>query len=239
MWSNWTGTVCLIELLPPVSWVVAGAPALTGALSHLVEKVLGCFLFFWGLQYLLFWLDCGFWWCFCGWIMPCANYFFFTSWICLPQIKTVTSVFSALLLLPSPSLRRCDYVPPLSTSDLKSLCVHSVCARWVFGDCVVIWAALCCILCGTIHGQCLQMNASIHKCSLSISCSPWCLVVVFSCSLRGEKKAIKMGQKHAGTQVVYLENKKRNKRKWCLQSTHSLFEQSQPNFPSLGCFFIP
>lgn len=56
------------------------------------------------------------------------------------------------------------------------------------------------------------MNASIHNYSFSISCSPGCLVVVFSSSLLGEKKAIKTGQKQDGrTQEEYLqkEGKKR------------------------------
>lgn len=156
--------------------------------------------------------------------------------------KATASVFpsSPPRLFSSPSLLpplcRDVIIPPLSTSDLRAS-VHSLRAWWVFGDCVAIWAALCRILCGTIHGPRLQMNASIHKYSLSISRSPWCLVVVFSCSLRGEKKAIKIGQKQAGTLVVYLENKKRNNRKWCLQGARSLLEQSQPNFISLDCFF--
>lgn len=157
--------------------------------------------------------------------------------------KATTSVFpsSPPRLFSSPSLLpplcRDVIIPPLSTSDLRAS-VHSVRAWWVFGDCVAIWAALCRILCGTIHGPRLQMNASIHKYNLSNSRGPWCLVVVFSCSLQGgKKKAIKIGQKQAGTRVVYLENKERNNRKCCLQGARSLLEQSQPNLISLECFF--
>lgn len=110
--------------------------------------------------------------------------------------KATTSVFSFQppRLFSSPSLLPplCGdvIISPLSSSDLRAS-VHSVRAWWVFGDYVAIWASLCRILCGTIHGQRLQMNASIHKYSLSISRSPWCLVV-FSCSLRGgEKRQLK------------------------------------------------
>ena len=52
------------------------------------------------------------------------------------------------------------------------------------------------------------------------------LLLSFLVLCEGKKKEIKMGQKHAGRQVVYLENKKRNSRKWF----HSLFKQSPPNF---------
>lgn len=117
-----------------------------------------------------------------------------------------------------------------------------VCAR-LFGDWSVIWAARCCTLCVAIHRRRLQMNASIHKYSLSISCSPRLLVVVFSSPLQKKrgKKAIKAGQKRARMQVVYLEKEKKSKRKRCgsvtvcgvviLQqgATLSLFEHSRMN----------
>lgn len=45
--------------------------------------------------------------------------------------------------------------------------------------------------CGAIHGRRLQMNASIHNYSLSISRSPRRLVVVFSSSLQ-KKKQLKL-----------------------------------------------
>lgn len=69
------------------------------------------------------------------------------------------------------------------------------------------------------------MNASIHKYSLSISCS---LVVAFSSSLK-KKKAIKAGQKQARTQVVHLEYKERATGRGVesgIFSSHSLFAHS-------------
>lgn len=64
---------------------------------------------------------------------------------------------------------------------------------------------------GAIHGRCLQLNASIHNYSLSISCSPRCLVVVFSSFSLQKKNAIKDGQKQAGAQTLYLEMEEKKK----------------------------
>lgn len=91
-----------------------------------------------------------------------------------------------------------------------------VCAR-LFGDWSVIWAAWCCALCAAIHRRRLQMNASIHKYSLSISCSPRRLVVVFSSPLQKKKKKKQLKQDKNELECKWFtwEKKKKSKRKQC------------------------
>lgn len=149
----------------------------------------------------------------------------------LPLPLLLSPCIISPLFFPSSPLFSLSFSPPLFDVFLSaevwlrcssehqwsegSACLYvCVCAR-VLGDCLVIWAARRWVLCSAIHGRCLQMNASIHNYSLSISCSPHRLVVVFSSfAAKGEKKekAIKAGQKQARrTQVMYLEEKKNSK----------------------------
>lgn len=119
---------------------------------------------------------------------------------CIISPLVLPSPPAPLLLLSSPPrcLTLCGGVitfPPLSTSDLRgSVCASGCVYLCVFGDWLVIWAARRCVLCGAIHGRRLQMNASIHNYSLSISCSPLCLVVVFSSSLQEKRKKKQLKQ---------------------------------------------
>lgn len=245
MWSNWTGTVCLIELLSPVSSVRSRG---TCADRCLVTPHCKSFLAL--ISALVAWLGlflCFFFLCLDG---LCVLIIFIgrTNIVAVGSVLGMYGTNKTVSFLRPPPPRLVSspsLLPPLSAEMWlrsssehqwsKSFCVHSVCACWVFGDCVVIWAALCRILCGTIHGQRLQMNASIHKYSLSISRSPRCLVVVFSCSLRGEKRQLKW-DKNKLEHKCFTWKIKRNNRKRCLQSTHSLCEQSRLNFTSLDCW---
>lgn len=69
------------------------------------------------------------------------------------------------------------------------------------------------------------MNASIHNYSLSICCSPRCLVVVFyfffSAKKKEKEKAIKAGQKQARAQTVYLEKEKKESAWECVWGSDS------------------
>lgn len=84
----------------------------------------------------------------------------------------------------SRSLWRCDYVPPWAPVIwLIPVCVY-LC---VFGDWSVMWASRRWVLCAAIHRR-LQMNASIHNYSLSISCSPRHSLLLSSLRLCKKKK---------------------------------------------------
>lgn len=157
--------------------------------------------------------------------------------------KPTASVFSVqppwLFSSPSllPPLCRDVIIPPLSTSDLRA----SVCILCVRDECSVTawWSErLCAAYCvAQFTDNVSRWMPPFTNTASPLAAALSALLLSFLVPCEGGKKAIKMGQKQAATQVVYLENKKRNNRKWCLQSAHSFLEQSQPNFISLDCCF--
>lgn len=141
----------------------------------------------------------------------------------LPLPLLLSPCIISPLFFPSSPLFSLSFSPPLFDVFLSaevwlrcssehqwsegSACLYvCVCAR-VLGDCLVIWAARRWVLCSAIHGRCLQMNASIHNYSLSISCSPHRLVVVFSSfAAKGKKKKKKQ---------LKQDKNKLEEHKWC------------------------
>lgn len=158
----------------------------------------------------------------------------------MAQIKR--SVFSVLLLGSSPlllssppSLRRCDYVPPLSTSDLRA----SVCILCVRVECLVTawWSEqLCAAFCvAQFTDSVSRWMPPFTNTASPLAAALGALLLSFLVLCEGKRRQLKW-DKNKLEHKCFTWKIKRNNRKRCLQSTHSLCEQSRLNFTSLDCW---